>query len=75
VLSWLDDYASKNLQDAARESFLIGDKVLHEIAYDPRLPGEMINSASRQNMIETMIHFNAVGRAIWSELIDKVGND
>ena len=72
---WLTDYASKSLQDAARESFLIGDKVLHEIAYDPRLPGEMINSASRQNMVETMIQFNAVGRAIWSELIATVGND
>ena len=73
--SWLADYSSKSLQDAARESFIIGDKVLHNIAYDPRLPGEMINSASRGNMVETMIQFNTVGRAIWLELIDRVVND
>ncbi|MDF1764539.1 MAG: PaaX family transcriptional regulator C-terminal domain-containing protein [Oleibacter sp.] len=73
--SWLASYAEKNLQDAARESFLIGNKVLHDIAYDPRLPQEMIDSARRQQMVETMIHFNAVGRAIWAELIAKVGQD
>lgn len=73
--SWLADYSSKNLQDAARESFIIGDKVLHDIAYDPRLPGEMINSVNRRKMVETMIHFNTVGRAIWLELIDRVVNN
>lgn len=75
MLLWLDNYPENSIEDAARESFLIGDQVLREIAYDPRLPQEMVDTEARKAMVDTMALFDDVGKAIWAELIRKFFSD
>ncbi|TNC92114.1 MAG: PaaX family transcriptional regulator [Thalassolituus sp.] len=69
---WLEDYPENSLEDAARECFLIGDRVLRAIAFDPRLPDSMVDTEARRTMVETMMLFDDVGNAIWSELIGQL---
>ena len=67
--SWRADLSRKTQEEAARESFLIGDEVLRSITYDPRLPKEMLNTELRQQMISEMSVFDEIGKQIWLELM------
>jgi len=53
---------------AARESFLLGDQALHDLAYDPLLPKELVDVALRKKFLKTMIHYDEVGKTIWHNL-------
>ena len=75
MTTWLENYPDFSLEDAARECFLIGDRVLREIAFDPRLPDEMADTAARREMVETMCLFDDVGKAIWAELIAQLSRN
>lgn len=70
--AWLIEYPNKTLNEAAKESFLIGDQVLRQIAYDPRLPKEMVDTELRSIFIKTMVHFDDIGRSIWSKLHERI---
>jgi len=70
---WRKNIAGKTQEDAARESFLIGDEVLRFIAFDPRLPEEMLDTALRQEMIAEMSVFDDLGKKIWAEFMDSFG--
>ncbi len=70
MLDWLEDYEALPLKQAAMECFLIGDRVLRAIAYDPRLPDEMVDTCAREDMVETMKIYDDVGNRIWAELIN-----
>jgi phenylacetic acid degradation operon negative regulatory protein len=51
--------------DAARETFLVGESVIKKINADPMLPEEMINADARRKMIHQMKDYNELGRAVW----------
>ncbi len=70
MLDWLEDYEALPLERAATECFMIGDRVLRAIAYDPRLPDEMVDTCAREDMVETMKVYDDVGNRIWAELIN-----
>jgi len=53
---------------AARESFLLGDQALHDLAYDPLLPKELVDVALRKKFLKTMIRYDEVGKTIWYNL-------
>ena len=50
---------------AARESLLIGQAVIRTINFDPLLPPELADQKEFLRMVETMVHYNAVGRECW----------
>ncbi|HBS41389.1 MAG TPA: PaaX family transcriptional regulator [Oceanospirillales bacterium] len=75
MISWLGGYHLIPLEQAARESFLIGDQVLHTLAYDPRLPEELVDTTARRRLVETMKTFDDVGNRIWSDLIASIAGD
>lgn len=65
---WLDKADRLEPEDAARESFVIGDKAIRQIVFDPLLPDGMIDSQARQTFFETLLHFDRTGHDIWRRL-------
>ncbi len=59
------------LARAARESLQIGEAVIRQVNSDPMLPQQMIDSASRREMIEQMIAYDNAGRDIWRQLSEQ----
>ncbi|MEQ9314816.1 MAG: hypothetical protein RLN72_03130, partial [Henriciella sp.] len=59
--------------DAARESLLIGQAVIRTINFDPLLPTELADQALFLRMVETMRHYNDVGKACWRDYQDEAG--
>jgi len=70
--TWRVGMERKTLDEQARECFLIGDEVLRSIAYDPRLPVEMLNTQLRRDMINEMAEFDDLGKKIWNEFMDSL---
>jgi phenylacetic acid degradation operon negative regulatory protein len=58
-----------NNDDAARETFLVGEAVIRRINADPLLPQQMVDTRSRRKLIEQMIGYNELGRAVWGEFL------
>ena len=54
-----------SLREALREAYLLGREVLRTIALDPLLPEELLPTARRQELIETMVRYNETGTALW----------
>lgn len=54
-----------SLRDALREAYLLGREVLWTIALDPLLPEELVPTASRRELIETMTEYNETGTELW----------
>ena len=75
MLSWRSSFENKPLDVAARECFLIGDRVLRDIAYDPLLPEQIVDQQARSEMVETMADFDDLGKSIWQELVSRFIED
>ena len=58
--------------DAARETLLVGQTVLHYINLDPLLPNEIIDQSLLRRMIEDMRTYNKLGLACWQKFYDQV---
>lgn len=54
------------IEEAARETFLVGEAVIRQINSDPLLPDPMINTGLRRSLIEQMIQYDNLGRQIWA---------
>ena len=52
-------------EDAARETFLVGEAVIRRINGDPLLPGQMVDADARREMIREMVRYNQLGRSVW----------
>lgn len=56
-----------SIEEAASETFLLGEAVIRHINADPLLPIEMIDSALRKQLIEEMVAYNQLGKAVWQQ--------
>ena len=52
-------------EDAARETFLVGEAVIRQINADPLLPDEMIDGDARREMILQMKRYDELGEDSW----------
>ncbi|BFM14821.1 hypothetical protein R50073_10040 [Maricurvus nonylphenolicus] len=68
MLDWLAGMDALTLEEAARQSFVMGDAVLRRVAYDPMLPAEMIDVALRAKRVEIMVEYDRVGKTFFYEL-------
>jgi phenylacetic acid degradation operon negative regulatory protein len=66
---WLNTYSDFGLPQAARESYLLGNKAIKDIVFDPLLPAPLINEQMRARFFSTVKEFNAVGQGIWQEFL------
>jgi phenylacetic acid degradation operon negative regulatory protein len=56
--------------DAARETFLVGEAVIRRINADPLLPAQMIDTRARHKLIQQMMHYNETGRSVWAGFLE-----
>ncbi len=57
--------SSMPLEDALRESFLLGREALRQIVLDPLLPEPLVPAAERNALIDAMRRYDTAGRALW----------
>ncbi|MEM6300119.1 MAG: PaaX [Pseudomonadota bacterium] len=57
--------AQMPVDQAARESFLVGEHAIRLINSDPMLPDAMIDGAARRKMHATMVHYDQLGQSAW----------
>lgn len=54
-------------RDRARlESFRLGGEAIHCLAKDPLLPAELIDTAPRAQLVEAMLDYDRLGKAVWA---------
>ncbi|MOA56157.1 hypothetical protein D3C78_1800870 [compost metagenome] len=57
------------LEDAARETYFLGDQAIRQLVFDPLLPAPLVSVASRQTFREAVRHYDAVGHQIWRDYL------
>jgi phenylacetic acid degradation operon negative regulatory protein len=53
---------------AARETLLLGQSVIRAINRDPLLPGALIDTALRDDMVAAMRRYDVAGKACWAKI-------
>jgi phenylacetic acid degradation operon negative regulatory protein len=56
------------VEEAARETLLLGQSVIRAINRDPLLPSALIDTGLRAAMIDAMRGYDAVGKAVWDKI-------
>jgi phenylacetic acid degradation operon negative regulatory protein len=67
---WLANARRLDLDDAARESFLLGDEAIRQIVFDPLLPAPLVDEQARAAFVDAVIRFDAAGQAIWKDFLN-----
>jgi phenylacetic acid degradation operon negative regulatory protein len=67
---WLARAHRLDLDEAARESFLLGDQAIRQVVFDPLLPAPLVDEPARAAFVDAVIRFDAAGQAIWREFLD-----
>lgn len=73
MLDWMSAAQQLSVEDAVRQSFLMGDRVLRNIAYDPLLPCEMIDVDARVHYLKTMIEYDRCGNGFFEKIYRRLG--
>lgn len=56
-------------EQAARESYLVGDQALRELLFDPLLPEPLVSGDARRAFIQAMLRYDDAGQRIWRALL------
>jgi phenylacetic acid degradation operon negative regulatory protein len=72
---WLDRAHGLAPDASARESFLLGDRAIRQLVFDPLLPEPLVDTDARREFIVTLRRFDAAGRAIWRDLYRTIARD
>jgi len=64
--AWRDGAAALSLEEAARESYLLGNAAIRRIVFDPMLPAPLADEAERRDFIAATRRFDDEGRRIWA---------
>jgi phenylacetic acid degradation operon negative regulatory protein len=70
---WLGRHAKLDLNEAARESYLLGAEAIRDVVFDPWLPEPFIDNASRQTFFDTVLEFDAAGQDLWRRFYSQSG--
>ncbi len=65
---WMANADQLTIEEGARQSFVMGDEVLRNIAYDPMLPSELIDTGLRAKRVATMVEYDRVGKSYFYKL-------
>jgi phenylacetic acid degradation operon negative regulatory protein len=68
IETWLKRHKDLDIEVAARESFLLGNTAVKHVIYDPLLPREWLDPASRNRFFKSTQKLDDVGRGIWKKL-------
>ncbi|MDO6561070.1 PaaX family transcriptional regulator C-terminal domain-containing protein [Paraglaciecola chathamensis] len=65
----LDRLPELSLEDAAKESYLVGDSALQQLVFDPLLPAPLINESLRQAFRAKVQEYDQIGERIWLQFL------
>lgn len=68
LTDWLQRAPQLELEVAAREAFLLGNKAIRQVVFDPLLPDPLVDTVARQNFIAGVQRFDQAGQQIWKRL-------
>ncbi len=60
-------------EKAMKETFLVGGRVLHRLAFDPLLPEQIMPGRRRRELIAAMRSYDRAGRARWRRFLKAYG--
>jgi phenylacetic acid degradation operon negative regulatory protein len=66
---WLADSERLEVDVAARESYLIGDKAIRQLLFDPLLPSPLVDVDERRKFRDAVLRMDRVGHAIWQSFL------
>ena len=55
------------------ESFQLGGQAIRQLVLDPLLPDELLPSAERARLLQTMRRYDRAGRACWARFLERFG--
>ena len=61
--------ASLDLEDAVRESFVVGREAIRLLVLDPLLPEPLVQARKRERVRSAMLDYDARGRELWRRFI------
>jgi len=61
----LEQLADMPRETALVQSYLLGGEAIRVLATDPLLPEQIMPTEARARLSETMLHYDAVGHALW----------
>ena len=65
--------ATQTNEEAMVESFLLGGRVIRQLARDPLLPDELVPGTERRAVISAMRSYDRTGRRAWSAFMARHG--
>ncbi len=69
----LDKNPDRDVDEAARESFLLGGAAIRQIVFDPLLPEPIVDTAERKAFVDAMRRFDRVGQTAWRRFLEAAG--
>jgi phenylacetic acid degradation operon negative regulatory protein len=66
---WIANADRLDPDAAARESFHLGNDAIRQLVFDPLLPPPLVDDEARSMFIDTVVRFDAAGRAIWKKFL------
>lgn len=68
LTDWLKRAPGLEPEEAARESFVIGDRAIRQMVFDPLLPEQLTDPGERQAFFEVLLEYDRRGHEIWGAL-------
>ncbi len=65
---WLAGAEGLSAEEAARESFLLGNEAIRQLVFDPLLPQPLVDAQARADFAQAVRRFDAAGHLIWQQL-------
>ena len=75
VHKWLARASSLDLDEAAREAFLLGNRAIKALVYDPWLPAPLVDEGARGEYVASVKELDRVGRELWQRFFVHVLED
>ena len=67
LCQWTARATQLPIEDAARESYLLGRKAIRQVVFDPLLPAPLVDIPSRQRFMDAVQAFDQLGHGIWRQ--------
>ena len=61
-------------EKALSESFQLGGNAIKILALDPMLPEQLINTHLRQQLSQSMLKYEAMGRPLWLDALESLNH-
>ena len=67
--SSLEQLPRMSREEAARQTFLLGNQAIHQLVLDPLLPEPLVDPEARHRLVQVMARYDIAGRQAWRQII------